>query len=220
MKGRRVTCIDSLCCCRRHWHRVNPLWAVRDPEISVRPSQLCIPQRLLCKGPAVLLQLAWSAEWCLLQRWQQTIVFPFLSVYRQQTYLLQLLIALENITFVFLGKSFIAFLFSASQGSRNCEIISILGVSVRSLELLYCAVWNRDLPQGFANDAFSLSMAHAHSWGVTELAFIVPHFSSEYMKPSDFPSALRSLRVGFSSHDSSFGMPPESFQPGSLLLKS
>lgn len=34
-------------------------------------------------------------------------------------------------------------------------------------------------PQGFANDAFSLSMAHAHSWGVTELAFIVPHFSSE-----------------------------------------
>lgn len=47
-------------------------------------------------------------------------------------------------------------------------------------------------PWGFANDAFSLSMAHAHSWGVTELAFIVLHFFSEYMKPSDFPSALRS----------------------------
>lgn len=42
-------------------------------------------------------------------------------------------------------------------------------------------------PQGIANDAFSLSTAHAHSWGVTELAFIVLLFSSEWMKPSDFP---------------------------------
>lgn len=72
-------------------------------------------------------------------------------------------------------------------------------------------------PQGIANDAFSLSMAHAHSWGVTELAFIVLLFSSEYIKPSDFSLSTEVLGVGFSSHDSLLGMSPESFQPGSCL---
>ena len=79
---------------------------------------------------------------------------------------------------VFLGKRFRVLLFSASQGSRNCEIISILCLYVPwSCYTVQSEIEIR--PQGFANDVFSLSMAHAHSWGVTELAFIVLHFSSE-----------------------------------------
>lgn len=119
------------------------------------------------------------------------ILLHFLPVCREHTYLPLLLMALENITSVFLGKSFRALLFSASQGSRNCEIISILCLYVPWSCLLTARSETEIWPQGFANDAFSLSMAHAHSWGVTELAFIVPHF--EEMKPSDFLSALRSF---------------------------
>lgn len=121
-------------------------------------------------------------------------MFPFLPVCREHTYLPLLSMTMENIISVFPGKSFRALLFSASQGSRNCEIISILCLYVP----WSCYTAQSEIerqPQGFVNDAFSLSMAHAHSWGVTELAFIVLHFSSEQMKPSDFPSALRSCAL-------------------------
>lgn len=108
---------------------------------------------------------------------QQQII-PFLPDCREYTYLPLLLMALENVTSVFLGKSFRAVLFSASRGSRNCEIVSILWLYVP----WSCYTVQSEIgiqPQGIANDAFSLSMAHAHSWGVTELAFIVLLFSSE-----------------------------------------
>lgn len=124
--------------------------------------------------------------------------------------------ALENVTSVFLGKSFRALLFSASQGSRNCEIISILWLYVPWS--CYTVQSEIDIqPQGIANDAFSLSMAHAHSWGVTELAFIVLLFSSEQMKPSDFPSALRSwvldsllMTAYLECHQKAFSLDPSS----------
>lgn len=120
----------------------------------------------------------WSAKSLLQQPEQQIILFPFLPDCREHTYLPLLLMALENVTSVFLGKSFRALLFSASQGSRNCEIISILWLYVPWS--CYTVQSEIDIrPQGIANDAFSLSMAHAHSWGVTELAFIVLIFSLE-----------------------------------------
>lgn len=149
---------------------------------------------------------------------QQTILFPFLQFAENTSMFLCIWWPWKTLLLCS-WESFRALLFSASQGSRNCEIISILCLYVPWS--CYTAQSEIEIrPQGFASDAFSLSMAHAHSWGATELAFIVLHFSSKQLKTSDFSLSAEVLRFGFSSHDSLLGMPPECFQPGSFLLKS